>query len=337
MSEKDDIVVVEEKELEENVSGELDSSKEDEKEKKQQKVPAKKRGNDNQKRMNELWLKAKEKEELANHNANLANSEKAKNTEYERITASALEENINTKRELLTERLIRAQESGDNKKSAEITAELSKVEAQAAQIERYKIENQVRGNGQQPVNKQPQQRQQTEEPVADADEMYERMSPSGKRWLDENRDWYETSGENHDPEKAGDVTYYAQTLESEYRNSGRTAEIGTRAYFKKIDDYIKNNWSDEVQESKDDEEEEAAPAKKNYAAPVGNRSAANPAPGARKEYKISQQEKEFALALNTKGKNGKPLSDDEKLKRFISLRESTPSSGPISMKTVKGA
>lgn len=311
------------------VTGDIDSSKEDEKVKKEVKQTTRRRGNSEDKRIKELWLQRKEAEAIANQQAQRADSERAKNVEYEKITASALEENLNTKRELLTDRLVRAEEAGDLKKKAEITAELSKIEAQAAQIDRYKIENQVRGTQQQPT--QPQQVQQQDS--ASADELYERMSPAGKKWMDDNRDWYDANGENHDPEKASDITYYAQTLENEYRQSGRAAEIGTRGYFKKVDDYIKNNWGDDVNEV--DEGSEAQPQKRSYAAPVGNRSVQAQPNGARKEYKISQAEKDMALSLDTKGKDGKPLSDSDKIRRFVSIRESIPPAGPISMTTLR--
>lgn len=325
---EDDIVVVEETE-EGQAGGDIDSTREEEREKSEKKV-VRKRGNDNQKRINELWMARKAAEEAANLNAAQIVSERAKNSEYEKITAAALEENLSTKRELLTERLVRAQEAGDNKKSAEITAELSKIEAQAAQIERYKIENQVRTSGAHPQNNGVQRQQSS-------DDIYESLSPAGKRWMDENRDWYDASGDAHDPEKSADVTYYAQTLEGEYRDSGRGAEIGTRAYFKKIDDYIKNNWSDDDRASANEEEEDERPApKRSYAAPVGNRSAGTQSgAGQRKEYKITAAEKEMALSLEIKDRTGKPLSDGDKIKRFIAIREGTPSSGPISMATIK--
>jgi hypothetical protein len=327
---EDDVVIVEEPEAVVDV-GEIDSTEEVKKEKEpvvQKKTPVKKRGNDQQKRLNEIWLGRKQAEEEANRQAAIATQERAKNAQYEQITASALEENINTKRELLTERLANAK---DQAEVAKITAELTKVEAQGAQIDRYKIENKI-----QPQKPQEQQKQERHQEPASPDEIYERMSPSGKKWLDENNDWYADDSENHDPEKSGDVKYYAQTLEQELVRSGRGAEIGTRSYFNKINDYIKQNWSDNMPEETDDEEE--APSvqqKKNYAAPVGNRNAQTPNPGSRKEYKISQSEKEMALALDMKDKMGNPLSDNDKIKRFINLRESVPSDGPISMKTMK--
>lgn len=327
----DDIVVVEEPDTVVD-AGEIDSTAEGEKEEKkvvQKKTPVKKRGNDQQKRLNELWLGKREAETEANRQAGIAAQERNKNTQYEQITASALEDSLNAKRELLTEKLANAK---DQPEVAKLTAELTKVEAQSAQIERYKIENKV--NPQQ-KEQQPQQRQQVQEQVS-PDEIYDRMSPSGKKWLDENSDWYDDNGENHDPEKSGDVKYYANTLEQELINKGRGAEIGTKAYFNKINDYIKQNWSDDMQDEADDEDEQpAAPQKKNYAAPVGNRSAQSPSSGARKEYKISQSEKEMALSLDMKDTKGNSLSDNEKIKRFIGLRENTPSDGPISMKTMK--
>lgn len=324
-----DIVIVEEPEIVAD-TGEVDSSTEDEKPKvAQKKVPVKKRGNDQQKRLNEIWLGRKQAEEEANRQAAIAAQERAKNSQYEQITASALEENINTKRELLTERLSNAK---DQAEVAKLTAELSKVEAQSAQIDRYKIENRIQPQKQEQQQQQPQQIQEAVSP----NEMYERMSPAGKKWLDENNDWYANDSENHDPEKSGDVKYYAQTLEQELIQSGRKAEIGTRAYFNKINDYIKQNWSDDMQEDTSEEDEApTTPQKRNYAAPVGNRSAQNPSPNARKEYKISQAEKEMALSLDMKDKTGNSLSDNDKIKRFINLRESVPPDGPISMKTLR--
>ncbi len=143
-------------------------------------------------------------------------------------------------------------------------------------------------------------------------------------------------GENHDPEKSSDVNYYAKKLEQELINSGRGAEIGTRGYFNKINDYIKQNWSDDMRDEAEEEDEApAAQQKRSYAAPVGNRNAQTPNPGGRKEYKISQQEKEMALSLDMRDKVGNSLSDNDKIKRFITLRESVPADGPISMKTLK--
>lgn len=335
VEDRDEPIITEEQDEEEKVdsSEELDSSKEDEKEKVVQKTkPSKKRGNDTQKRINELWMARKEAEEKASQSANLVASERAKNQEYEKITASALEESLKSKRELLKERLIRAEETNDSTKKAEITAELSQVEAQSAQIERYKIENQVN-----PTQK-PQQKKETQQEQVSGEELYERLSPAGKKWMDDNSDWYDVESESHDPEKFSDITYYAQKLERELASQGRASEVGTRAYFKKIDDYIKDNWGESVSDENEDSEEEKSeekPVKKSYATPVGNRSVGDKSNGTRKEYKITQTEKEMAISLPIKGKNGQEMSDADKIKRFVALREGTPSSGPISMKTIR--
>ena len=319
---EDNIVVVEEDEPVVD-AGELDSSAEGEKEKEkvvQKTKPVRKRGNDQQKRLNEIWLGKKQAEEEANRQAAIAAQERAKNSQYEAITASALEENLSTKRELLTERLASAK---DQAEVAKITAELSKVEAQSAQIDRYKIENKI-----QPQQQNQQQQQQQDE--------YRHPQPQSNpllnKWLDENNDWYARDSENYDADKAHDVTLYAKSLEE---NPSIDYPIGSKAYFNKINDYIKQNWSNDMPDDSEDEEETPAPQKRNYAAPVGNRNAQNPSPGAKKEYKISQAEKEMALALDMKDKKGNSLSDNDKIKRFISLRESVPSDGPISMKTLR--
>ncbi len=328
--EKEDDIIIEELQDEVVDAGEIDSTVEEKKEIKQNLTPVKKRersgsdgnkkrGNDNQKQINALWLA--KKEAIA-----LAEQERAEKSQWQGMAATFAEENIATKRELLTNKLAAAT---TQEEVAKITAALSKVEAEGAQIERYKIENQVGA-------KQPQQQQrQPEQPPTpvemNVDDLYENMTPSGKAWLDNNRDWYDPQSDNYNADMAQDITLYAQALE---RNPGNTP-TGSRAYFNKINEYIKENWSDSVEENPD--EAPVVEKKKSYAAPVGNRSAQNPAPGARKEYKITQAEKEFALSLDTKGKDGKPLSDTDKVKRFVTLREKIPASGPITNQSLKGA
>lgn len=328
---EDEIVVIDEPQV---TSGEIDSTEEEEstKEVKQKTKPVKKRGNDHQKRISELWMQRKEAEDLARKEAASATAERARNAEYEKITASALEENIATKRELLTERLQRAEEAGDTAAKAKITAEMGKIEAQAAQMDRYKIENQVR----QPDNQRQQvQQRQQEEPVGPAsfEDLYDSLNETGKKWLDAKRDWYDNQSDNYDEERVADVTLYARGLEAAFERNGSGAPPGSKGYFRQIDDYIKQNWSDDVT----DENEDPAP-RKNYAAPVGNRGSTPTQNGARKEFKITPAEKEMALSLDSKDKTGKPLSDADKIKRFLTVRDSIPSSGPISMATIrKGA
>lgn len=334
---EDEISIVEEEEVEELKSDdekddqkEIDSTKDDEKkEVVQKKKPVRKRGNSANQKINQLWQDAKRKqEELRAANA--------KNSEYEKITASALEESINSKRELIKERLARAQESDDHAKIAELTSELSRVDAQAAQFERYKLEHRVHGDKNQ--QKQPQQvREEGYEdepsPPPSFDDLYERQNKAGKAWLEGNRDWYDSDSDNYDEDKVADVTYYAQSLEQMFARTGQGFPPGSRGYFSAIDKYIKENWGENVQE---DEEEHVQPAPKikSYAAPVGNRGAGN-GQQKKKEYKITRDEKEMAINMKMKGKDGRELSDDEKIKRFVQLRESTPSSGPISAKNIR--
>lgn len=329
---EEEINVVEVPEEQETVStGEVDSSAEDEKEKKKARRGAdgnKKRGNDASKKINDLWLKVQHANSESALAKKQANDAAAKNSEYEKITAAALEENLNTKRELLKERLVRAQENDDKTKVAEFTAELSKIEAQSAQIERYKIENQVKSP--QEKQKEPStQEEQVQQPLS-VDDLYDRMNAVGKKWIDDNRDWYDPSSESYNEEMAQDVTLYAQSLE---RIPGGFP-AGTKGYFKQINEYIKQNWSDAVEE--DEEPVEKTPPQKTYSAPVGNRGLSQtPTQGQRKEYKITQAEKEMALNSPAKGKDGRPLSDADKIKRFISIREGTPKEGPISRGTIR--
>lgn len=321
--EKEDDIIIDELPDEVIDSGEINSTEDDAKEKKevkQLKKPVKRRGNDEQKRINELWLGKKEAIALAEQESLARQAERAEKMQWQGMAANFAEETIVAKRELLTNKLAVAT---TQEEVAKLTAALSKVEAEGAQIERYKIENQVNAKPQ-PQKQQAQEQQSLQE-----------MPPAIQSWLNANQEWYDPSSEGYDQEKASDVKHFAQAVEREMVTSGRATEIGTKAYIKRINDYVAQNWSDDM----DENEEEAAPVekKKSYAAPVGNRSVQNPSPGARKEYKITQAEKEMALSLDSKGRDGKSLSDTDKIKRFVTLRERTPSSGPITIPSLKGA
>lgn len=336
----DDISIVEAIESEsvdvEGESKDLDSTKDDEKPKVAQKTKVEhkkrggggKRGNDGDVRIKELWAKAKEKEAMLAH-------AQSKNAEYEKITASALEESINYKRELLKDRIVRAKEADDSQKEAELLAELSKVDAQAAQIDRYKLEKSV-NQQEKPRPQQEQEYDYSSQSPASFDDIYERQNRVGKEWLEKNKDWYDSDADDYDEDKVSDVTYYAQSLEANFARSGTGFPPGSKGYFAAIDKYIKENWSDnQVTEENNDEQEISAPKSKHYAAPVGNRNASPNNPVKKKEYKITRDEREMAIHMKMKGKDGRELPDDEKIKRFVQLRETTPQSGPISIKDVR--
>lgn len=328
---EDDSVVVEVPENEDDGSeevkiddGSVDSSEEEDKPVQRKK---RKRGNDAQKAIKEQWKKVQDAERARQEAEALAANEAQRAKTFEGITENALTDQFRTARELAMYKLRDAKAREDIEEETKIMAEISELDAQAAQLKRYKIENETR---KEPVK--PQREETQNEPVDSFDAFYKQSPPATRKFMDENKSWLDQNSEDYDEEKTQDVIAYGANLEKELIAQGRAAEIGTIAYYKKLNKYIKENWDDNEME---DESEDEAPVKKTFgkqpnAAPVGGR-----APSGTKEkqgsVRLSKEEVSFALSLPLKHPNGRDYSDDEKLKAHALSKRNTPESGAITI------
>lgn len=308
--------------------GELDSSAEDESAKPKKK-PIRKRNESGAQKIKELWAKQKDLERENAQINSLAAGERIRSAKMEEITRNALEDSLKNKSENLQLRLLNAQEKQDNEEITKVTVELTKVQAQSAQLERYKIENSVKPQHHPaPAQNHPQQRQQQE--IGSLDDLYEVGSQATKRWLDENRDWYDDNSENYDSERAEDVKYFANNLEKKLAREGREEEIGTTAYYRKINEYVRDNWQEE--------ESDDAPKKngqRQLAVPVGGRSNQQQRNPGRKQYVLTGAERDMAVSMELKHPNGVQYSDEEKMRSFAKSKDLVKGNQPISINTLK--
>lgn len=303
--------------------GSVDSSEEEEKPAQRKK---RKRGNDAQKAIKEQWKKVQDAERARADAEALAAAESQRAKTFEGITENALTDQFKTARELAMYKLRDAKARDDIEEETRIMAEISELDAQSAQLKRYKIENETR---KEPVKAQ---REETaDEPVVGFDAFYEKSPPATRKFMDENKEWLDPSSDDYDEEKTQDVIAYGANLERELAAQGRGAEIGTIAYYKKLNKYIKENWDDEME----DETEEEAPIKKTFgkqqtAAPVNGRSSGN---GVSKpnSVKLSKAEVDFALSMPLKHPNGREYTDQEKLKAHAISKRNTSESGAITV------
>lgn len=304
--------------------GSVDSSEEEEKPTQRKK---RKRGNDAQKAIKEQWKKVQDAEREKTDALALAASESQRAKTFEGITENALTGQFEAARELAMMKLRDAKAREDIDAETKIMAEISQLDAQSAQLKRYKIENETR---KEPAKER--REESVEEPVVGFDAFYKNSPPATRKFMDENKSWLDASSDDYDEEKTQDVIAYGANLEKELAAQGRGAEIGTIAYYKKLNKYIEENWSDSEME---DEAEDEAPVKKTFgkqqtAAPVGSR-----APSGNKEkagsVRLSKEEVSFALSMPLKHPNGREYSDDEKLKAHAVSKRSTPESGAITV------
>lgn len=285
---------------------------------KPQKKTKSRRGNTESTRITKLlWEKQEALDREASARAELE-AVRASNAQYEGIAAQSLEDGFSTKRDLLTQQLRDAHTEGDAAKIAKTTSELSKVEAQAAQMERYKLEKSAK------PAQQPQKPVATAQQQSDGmsfDDLYDNGNTEMRNWLDSNRDWFHQDSENYNQEMVEDITTKANRLEQEWQRSGRGSEIGTRAYFKAMNRYINENWGNEDEPVT----KNPTPGQKGYAAPVNGRQSPNGANPKRETVTIAGWEKNIAIntpLIHESGPNkGKSLSDDEKIKVYIGNRK----------------
>jgi len=306
--------------------GSVDSSEEEEKPVQKRK---RKRGNDAQKAIKEQWKKVQDAERARQDAEAFAANEAQRAKTFEGITENALTDQFRTARELAMYKLRDAKARDDIEEETKIMAEISELDAQSAQLKRYKIENETR---KEPVKTQKEE--SSEEQIVGFDAFYKNSPPATRKFMDENKSWLDSASDDYDEEKTQDVIAYGANLERELTAQGRGAEIGTVAYYKKLNKYIEENWSDDDME---DEAEDEAPVKKTFgkqqtAAPVGGR-----APSGNKEkpgaVRLSKEEVSFALSMPLKHPNGREYTDDEKLKAHAISKRSTAESGAITANT----
>lgn len=198
-----------------------------------------------------------------------------------------------------------AHEAGDSDGIVAAQLALSRANYILNRVEEHKFLN---NNNDKPKADQeepaPQRPQQVANPVRD-------------KWLQANP-WFDSNSADFDEEMADDIKIYATQLNSQLKASGRAAEIGTKAYFKTIDDYKKRTW----------DEEEAGASSAGGLPP--NSPPSRDIPGNRGKQsstiKLSPQQVEAAKMMNlTDPRTGRRLSDEEHLKAYAKALKTQPS------------
>jgi hypothetical protein len=319
---KDDIVVVddtpeqavppveEDDAPEQKTDGSVDSSDDEEEEKRKKK---RRRGGNPQAKIKELWQREQDNKARIQQleQEKLQSDQKA--GRYHEIAVANAEAKLQSDKIRLEQELRVAHELADAGAIAKVTSALSQVQADEAQLKRHKMENFI--DGRQPVSV----RQQVEQPYSGntLDDLYHNGTQATKKWLDENREWFDSDSDSFDEDRAADVTDFARNLERKLVQEGRAEEIQTTAYYRRINEYIRDNFSDE---------EEGEPQKKTFnrpsggAAPVNSRSPNNQA---KKPVTISLAEKQVALSLNLRHPNGVDYTDAEKLRAYVAGKKDT--------------
>lgn len=134
------------------------------------------------------------------------------------------------------QRLEDAISTGDSKKQAEATVEVSRLQGDLAGVEAWKASNPQPQPGQ-PVARQPQAQPQPQ-PQGRPQVVYK---PDTKAWIDSNP-WFQVDHEDYDPEMHSEAVQYAKVLESQYKRAGRASEIGGKDYFAKIDEHVRREF-----------------------------------------------------------------------------------------------
>lgn len=286
------------------------------------------RGNDLNKRLKDLWAKHQDAQRQLHEERAAKETESQRSTRAMETAQNALEKMLETQRENLELKLEAAKNAGDTEKEVKLSTALTEVMAQKAQLDRYKMERQVE------PDVKPQQPQQRV--ISSYDDLVEQSSPAQARWLNANRDWFDADSEGYDEERSEDVRYFVRNLERQLINQGRGAEIGTLGYCRQIDKYISENWGDEMEEQRSAEKPQSRQVNRGAAnsLPASNR-APGTQPPAKKALKYTASERELALSIPLRHPNGVDYSDEEKIRAYVYNRENGPKTGPISARNLK--
>jgi len=162
------------------------------------------------------------------------------------------------KLEVAKQRLEDAISTGDSKKQAELTSDISALQNELGGIEAWKQANPLDATTppRQPEPKQPAAPAQPAPPQV-------QLQPDTKAWIDSNA-WFQPGNPDFDPEMHTEARSYAASLERKLKREGREAEIGNAAYFAEIDKHMKA----EFPEAFDDDEPAPAPAPKRQVPPT---------------------------------------------------------------------
>ena len=175
----------------------------------------------------------KDKQDLMARIQELENYNKKLNEEFKKADTAAMEhyeKSVKLQLEEAKRMQAVAIEEGDAQKQAEAMELIAKAAADTRAIEHYKRQNPNKPEIQKEVS-----------PKVTENVNPQPYSEDTAAWINYNA-WFNENSDDYDAEMAEEVKAYDLVLARQYQRMGKTDKIGTKDYFKDIDNYVKEKF-----------------------------------------------------------------------------------------------
>lgn len=213
-----------------------------------------------------------------------------------------------------------AKENGDIDAEVAASEKLSEAKAYLVRIREHKagMGDEPRDDRRQPERRDVRDQASDDRPVT---------NPVRDKWVASNP-WFDESADDFDDELAADARSYATNLEQRMQREGTPELIGTRAYFKKIDDYMRESYPEKFADAganrtppmRADRNGVTPPTRSNVLGGQKTGGASNKIVLSRAEYEVA-----MSLGNTAAGKNsdGTRKTEKELAQMYIRQRDSS--------------
>lgn len=279
--------------------------------------PKRRRSSEN--RIQELARRAQEAERRVEEaNAMLA-QEAALRHESDRAMMAHYEQRLMRDASSVKAQLQEAISIGDTAQQVELQTQLFQLQSDLSGVESWKQQAAATAEAKANPPVRDNVRETQKEPV--------QLEATTAKWIQKNS-WFQPQSPDFDPEMHEEATGFAQTLERRLRRAGRGDEIGSVAYFKQIDDHIRQEFADAFEDFEDEpapSPRKAAPpmSRNTNVAPVSRGGQASPTAKSR-TVTLSADERRMAHTMADSGAykhpNGKRMTHAEAEKYHASFK-----------------
>lgn len=286
-----------EEEAEEAEEEEVEESSDEEEEEEEEEVkPKRRRSSEN--RIAELARRAAEAERRAQELEARAQKEAELRQQSDIAMMTHYEQRLQREATFVKAQLEDAIAVGDTTQQVELQSQLFQLQSDLSGVESWK---------QQVAAQRAQQEEAAKAapaPQPKNEQQQVSLEPRTAQWIQRNT-WFQPQSPDFDPEMHEEATLFAKRVERRLRADGREDEIGSAAYFKQIDQHIRDEFPDAFDDPKP-VKKAAPPMRRESNVAAVNRSAPEGQGVKSKVIRLSADERRMAHNMADSGAYRKP-------------------------------
>lgn len=286
----------EEAEEEEAEQEESEEASDEEEEEEEEVKPKRRRSSEN--RIAELARRAADAERRAQELEARARQEAELRQQSDIAMMTHYEQRLQREATFVKAQLEDAIAVGDTKQQVELQSQLFQLQSDLSGVETWKQQAAAQRAQQEEAAKAvpPLEPKNEQRPVS--------LEPRTAQWIQRNS-WFQPQSPDFDPEMHEEATLFAKRVERRLRADGREEEIGSAAYFKQIDQHIREEFPDAFDDPKP-VKKAAPPMRRESNVAAVNRSAPDGQGVKSKVIRLSADERRMAHNMADSGAYRKP-------------------------------